>query len=88
MQIGRVEGLATSTVKHKSFTGIRLLVVQPLDIRGQNEGEPLLVIDQLGASRGDRVILSSDGAAARKMVGDRGSPVRWMVMGLCDLGGV
>lgn len=87
MQMGRVEGLATSTVKHKSFTGMRLLVVQPLDIRGNNEGEPLLVIDQMGASRGDRVILSSDGAAARKMVGDRASPVRWMVMGLCDLGG-
>ena len=87
MQIGRVEGMAISTVKHKSFTGVRLLVVQPLDIRGADEGEPLLVIDQLGASRGDRVILSSDGEGARKMVGDKSSPVRWMVMGICDVGG-
>jgi len=30
------------------------------------------------------VILSNDGAGAREMVGARNSPVRWMVLGLCD----
>lgn len=88
MQIARVEGKAIATVKHPSFSGARLLVVQPLDIRGADEGEPLLVIDQLGASRGDKVIISSDGAGARKMLNDKRSPVRWMVMGLCDGGTV
>jgi microcompartment protein CcmK/EutM len=31
-----------------------------------------------------RVILSSDGAAARKMVGNEKSPARWMVVGIVD----
>jgi microcompartment protein CcmK/EutM len=30
------------------------------------------------------VIISSDGAAARKAVGNDKSPVRWMVVGVAD----
>jgi hypothetical protein len=32
----------------------------------------------------DTVILSNDGSGARQLVGDKNSPVRWFVMGLCD----
>lgn len=88
MQMGRVEGKAMATVKHKSFQGACLLVVQPLDIKGADDGEPLIVIDRFGASKGDKVIISSDGAGARKLLNDRSSPVRWMVLGICDSGAV
>lgn len=84
MQLGNVVGQAVSTVKHPSFHGWRLLVVQPRAADGQPDGEPLLAIDALGAGSGDCVILSNDGAGARQLVGDKTSPVRWMVMGICD----
>jgi ethanolamine utilization protein EutN len=84
MQLGRVIGRATATVKHPTLAGWRLLVVQPLDIRGAADGEPLLAIDQLGGGRGDRVILTSDGKAVREMVGSNNTPVRWAVIGLAD----
>ncbi len=84
MQIGRVVGQAVSTVKHSSFRGWRLLVVQPLTADGTEDGEPLLAIDGLGAGTDDRVILTNDGAGARELVGARNSPVRWMVLGICD----
>jgi ethanolamine utilization protein EutN len=84
MQIGRVVGQAVSTVKHPSLQGWRLLLVQPLTPDNKADGEPLLAIDKLGAGANDRVILSNDGAGARKMVGSRTSPVRWMVLGVCD----
>lgn len=84
MQIGRVEGQAVSVVKHKSLKGWRLLVVQPLDRAGQADGEPLLAIDNLGAGKNSLVILSNDGAGARDLVGAKNSPVRWMVLGMCD----
>ena len=48
------------------------------------DGEPLLAIDKLGCGQGDRVILSNDGLGARELVGARNSPVRWLVLGLCD----
>jgi ethanolamine utilization protein EutN len=84
MQLGRVVGQAVSTVKHPSMRGWRLLVVQPLGADGQADGEPLLAIDSLGAGPAHRVILSNDGAGARELVGAKNSPVRWMVLGVCD----
>jgi ethanolamine utilization protein EutN len=60
------------------------LVVQPLTADGQSDGEPLLAIDSLGAGRHNRVILSNDGAGARKLMESKNSPVRWMVLGICD----
>jgi len=84
MQLASVVGQATSTVKHPSMKGWRLLVVQPLTAEGKEDGEPLLAIDKLGAGSAHRVIISNDGAGARELVGDRNSPVRWMVMGICD----
>jgi ethanolamine utilization protein EutN len=84
MQIGRVLGHAVSTVKHPSLHGWRLLLVQPLGVGGKPDGEPLLAVDKLGSGHGDRVILSNDGAGAREMIGSKTSPVRWMVLGLCD----
>lgn len=86
MQIARVEGQAVSTVKHASLNGWKLLVVQPLGTDGKADGEPLLAIDHLGAGIGSLVIVSNDGAGARELVGHKNSPVRWMVLGICDRG--
>jgi ethanolamine utilization protein EutN len=84
MQVGRVVGQAVSTVKHPTMKGWRLLVVQLLTIDGQEDGEPQVAIDSLGARVQDRVILTNDGAGARKLVGAKDSPVRWFVLGVCD----
>jgi ethanolamine utilization protein EutN len=84
MQLGRVVGHGVSTVKHPSMHGWRLLVVQLLAADGKPDGEPLLAIDKLGSGAGDLVILSNDGAGAREMMGVKNSPVRWMVLGMCD----
>lgn len=84
MQIGRVVGHATATVKHASMKGWRLLLVQLLLADGKEDGEPLLAIDHLGAGAGSRVVVTNDGAAVRDLVGAKNSPIRWMVLGLCD----
>lgn len=84
MQMGRIVGHAVSTVKHPSFQGWRLLLVQPLTPEGKEDGEPLLAIDKLGAGAADLVLLSNDGGGARELVGAKNSPVRWMVLGVCD----
>ena len=84
MQLGRVIGQATSTVKHPSMRGWRLLVVQPLQADGSEDGDPVLSIDDLGASRGTLVILTSDGLSVREMLDSNNTPVRWAVLGLKD----
>jgi ethanolamine utilization protein EutN len=84
MQLGKVIGRATSTVKHPTMNGWRLLLAQPLLRDGTADGAPQLVLDDLGAGRGDTVILSADGKSARELVGTEKTPVRWTVMGIVD----
>ncbi len=83
MQIGRVLGTMTSTVKHESFQGERILVVQLEGVNGRPDGEPVLAIDRMGAGRGDRVLLTNDGQILQEMIG-RKTPGRWSVMALPD----
>ncbi len=83
MQLGRVLGTATSTVKHPTFQGERLLVVQLESASGQPDGEPVLAFDWLGAGRGDRVMVTNDGKVLQEMIG-RDTPGRWSVLGLPD----
>lgn len=73
-----------ATRKHSSFEGWRLVICQPVNGDDAPEGMPQIAIDSLGAGMHQRVIISSDGAAARKAVGDEKSPVRWIVIGVVD----
>ena len=84
MLLARVEGNVVATRKHPSFEGWRLLVCQPINNAGVAQAAPFVAIDAHGAGMHQRVIISSDGAAARKAVGDEKSPVRWMVIGILD----
>lgn len=84
MLLARVEGNVTATRKHPSFAGWRLIICQPIGREGQPEGAPCVALDALGAGMHQRVLLSSDGLAARKAVGDDHSPARWMIIGIVD----
>jgi microcompartment protein CcmK/EutM len=84
MLLARVEGNVVATRKHPSFDGWRLIICQPIGEGGQAEGVPQVAIDGHGAGMHERVIISSDGAASRKAVGDERSPVRWMIIGIVD----
>ena len=84
MQLGRVIGHATSTIKHRSLNGWRLVVVQPVNVAREPEADPIVVVDRLGSAPGHLVVLNSDGKAARDVVGDDKTPVRFWVSGIVD----
>lgn len=83
MQIGRVVGTATATVKHPTLRAERLLVVQLETSDGRPDGEPVVAFDRLGAGTGDRVLLTNDGAAVQSLLG-RNTPARWSVLAIPD----
>jgi ethanolamine utilization protein EutN len=83
MQLGRVVGSVTSTIKHATFVGERLLIVQLELGDGRPDGEPVLALDRLGAGRGDRVVVTNDGMALQELIG-RTTPGRWSILGLPD----
>ena len=84
MQLGTVIGHVTSTVKHPSLVGWRMMLVQPLNNARQPEADPVVAVDKLGSGPGTMVILNSDGKGARDLIGDDKSPVRWFVIGIVD----
>ena len=83
MQLGRVVGTATATIKHPTLQGERLLVVQLELVDGRPDGEPVLVFDRLGAGMGANVVVTNDGLALQEQLG-RNTPGRWSVLGLPD----
>lgn len=84
MQLGRVVGRATATVKHHTLTGQLLLIVQPLDAQGGPDGDPQLAIDTLGSGQNDIVLLTTDSQAVQEIVKADDSPIRWSVLGIPD----
>jgi ethanolamine utilization protein EutN len=84
MLLARIEGNVVATRKHPSLDGWRLVVCQPISGTGEPEGAPQVAIDPHGAGMHQRVVISSDGSATRKVVGDEKSPARWLVLGIVD----
>ena len=56
MQLGRVRGTVVATIKDPGMTGMRLLVVQPLDEHQNPKGECVVAADAVHqAGRGDLI---------------------------------
>lgn len=84
MLLCRVQGNVVATHKHRSLNGWRLAVCQPINSAGAPEGSPTVAVDPLGAANGEHVLISSDGLATRRLVGDNTSPARWILVGIVD----
>lgn len=84
MQLARVIGRVTSTVKHASLRGQRLLLVSMLDASGKAELEPQLVLDEMGARAGDTVMVTTDSVDIARITKSNNCPARWSVQGIPD----
>ena len=85
MRLCRVTGQVVSTIKHPTYRGRTLLVVQPLDADGKDTGSSFVAVDQAQAGPGDRVIVMSEGNGVRQIlkIGDL-VPIRSVVVGVVD----
>lgn len=84
MLLAQVLGNVTSTVRHPSIAGVRLLVARQLDTKLNQTGDPQLILDTLGAGVDDVVLISSDGRGLRDLLQRGNSPARWYAIGLVD----
>ena len=83
MYLARIQGCLTATVRHETLQGCRFLLGQRLEANGKAAGDPLIIIDRLGAGRGSTVIVSTDGDIARKWLGNT-TPARLVTVGIVD----
>lgn len=85
MKVCRVLGTVVATARHPAFAGRKLLVVQPLDDRGEEAGPSFLAVDVAQAGAGDTVLVSAEGNGTRQILkmGDI-VPIRSLVVGVID----
>jgi ethanolamine utilization protein EutN len=82
--IARVIGELTATRKHPSHEGLKLLLVQPLDLDGSDRGDAVVAVDAVQAGIGDRVLLTTEGYSAFSSVGRLMTPIEAAVIGIVD----
>jgi ethanolamine utilization protein EutN len=82
--IARVIGELVATRKHPSHEGLKLLLVQPLDLDGSERGEAVVAVDSVGAGVGERVLLTMEGFSAFTSVGRPMTPIESAVIGIID----
>jgi len=85
VRLCRVVGNVVSTVKHPSYSGQILLVVQPIGEDGADIGTSFIAIDRVQAGPGDFVVVLTEGNGVRQIMqmGDI-VPIRSLVVGVVD----
>ena len=84
MLIARIVGELTATQKHASHEGLKLLLVQPLNLDGTDRGDAVVAVDAVDAGVGDKVLLATEGFSALTSVGRPNSPIDMAVIGFID----
>ena len=84
MILGRVTGVVVGTQKHYKLEGRKLLLVQPVDLGGEERGVPVLAVDGVDAGEGDRVLVVQEGKSASMVSGRPESPLDAAVVAVVD----
>ena len=71
-----------STRKAESLNGLKLMQAEIIG-GGTEEGRRIIVVDNISAGIGDRVVITT-GSSARRMLGDDNIPVDAVVVGIID----
>ena len=67
MQIAKVIGTVTSTVKVEDIKGVSLLVIQPVNSKYEPMGSPIVAGDNYGAGIGEYVFYSKSKEGAMNL---------------------
>jgi microcompartment protein CcmK/EutM len=84
MMLARVSGQVVATIKHVSYAGSRLLMVDLLDADGNETGGYLVAVDRVNARTGQTVLVVDEGNSARQLQGDPLAPLRAVIVGIVD----
>lgn len=84
MKLCRVLGTVVATAKHPVYVGRKLMVVQPVDEQGREQGHSFLAVDRVQAGEGDLVLVNSEGSGARQLIPIEKLPIRSLIVGIVD----
>jgi ethanolamine utilization protein EutN len=81
--LGRVMGTVVAERKYEGLEGVKLLVVQPLNHRGEPSGGPIVAADTVRAGPGELVYLTAAREAAQALENSF-VPVDAAIIGIVD----
>ena len=84
MYIGKVIGTVVATIKIPHLEGRKLLLVDQVDLRGQETGYYDIAVDVAQAGPGDTVLVIDEGNGARQVLGLDPGAVRAVIVGVVD----
>jgi microcompartment protein CcmK/EutM len=84
MYIGKVIGTVVATIKISHLEGRKLLLVEQLNLEGQEVGYYDIAVDVAQAGPGDTVLVIDEGNGARQILGLDPGAVRAVVVGVVD----
>jgi ethanolamine utilization protein EutN len=84
MKLCRVTGNVVATVKHPTYRGHKLMIVQPVDERGGDSGSSFLAVDLAQAGPGDTVLVMQEGNGVRQILKEQKLPIRSVIIGIVD----
>ncbi len=84
MKICKVIGNVVSTKKDENLKAFKLLIVQPVDMKGfKPEGSPFVAVDAVGAGEGEIVMVVS-GSSSRLTTMTKDRPVDATIQAIID----
>jgi len=84
MYIGKVIGTVVATVKISHLEGRKLLLVDQVDLAGQETGYYDIAVDVVQAGAGDTVLVIDEGNGARQILGLDPGAIRAVIVGVVD----
>ncbi len=84
MFLARVEKKVISSIKHKSYCGKTVFVVQPVSPDGTAKGEEWIAMDYVGAGIGDIVVCGGAPGVAKTVFNLELAPIRTLIMAIVD----
>ena len=84
MYIGKVIGTVVATIKISHLESRKLLLVDQLDLEGNETGYYDIAVDVVQAGPGDTVLVIDEGNGARQILGIDPGAVRAVIVGVVD----
>lgn len=83
MYFAKVIGTVWATRKDEHLSGLRLQVIQPLNMRREPNGDPIVAVDTIGSGTGETVLYITAREATIPLTVDM-APVDASIIGIVD----
>jgi|LSQX01.3.fsa_nt_gb ethanolamine utilization protein EutN len=84
MRTALVVGNVVSTIKHPTHESHKLMIVRPVNEKGEFTGKEMIAVDIACSGKGDYVLIVDEGGASRIAVDNIDTVIDAVIVGVID----